>query len=138
MCLYKTNIIIAISKASHAIDTRWRFLRWLTALHVNNNNNNNIVITFKPLPNIFLYLSNTEDKDAKFIFIFEFFKSTFERMNERFSQIISPSWKLKCRALRRILRRSMVINTLGDDSFFRMRAINPLIVKWELGVFYSK
>ena len=64
--LYMTNITIVISKASHAIDTRWRFLRWLTALHVNNNN---IFITFKPLPNIFIYFSSTEDEDAKFIFI---------------------------------------------------------------------
>ena len=83
-----TNITIVISKTSPAIDTRWRFLRWITALHVNNNN---IFITFKPLKNNFLYFSPTEDEDAKFIFIFEFFKSTFERMNERFSQIISPS-----------------------------------------------
>ena len=41
------------------------FIRWLTALHVNNN----IFITFKPLPNIFLYFSPTEDEDAKFVFI---------------------------------------------------------------------
>ena len=60
------DFIIVISKASHAIDIRRRFLRWLTALHVNNNN---IYITFKPLPNIFLYFSPTEDEDAKFIFI---------------------------------------------------------------------
>ena len=83
-----TNITIVIGKASRTIDTRWRFLRWLTALHVNNNN---IFFTFKPLPNIFLYFSPTEAEDAKFIFISELFKSTFERMNERFSQIISPS-----------------------------------------------
>ena len=62
VCL-EPDIIIVISKASHAIDTRWRFL---TALHVNNNN---IYITFKPLPNIFLYINPTEDEDAKFIFI---------------------------------------------------------------------
>ena len=53
-----TIITIVISKASHAIDTRWHFLRLLTALHVNNNN---IFITFQPLPNIFLYFSSTED-----------------------------------------------------------------------------
>ena len=57
------DFIIVISKALHSIDTRWCFL---TALHVNNNN---IYITFKPLPNIFLYISPTEDEDAKFIFI---------------------------------------------------------------------
>ena len=63
-CIFlEPDFIIVISKASHAIDTRWRFL---TALHVNNNN---IYITFKPLPNIFLYFSPTEDEDAKFIFI---------------------------------------------------------------------
>ena len=62
VCL-EPDFIIVISKASHAIDTRWRFL---TALHVNNNN---IYITFKPLSNIFLYISPAEDEDAKFIFI---------------------------------------------------------------------
>ena len=63
ICL-EPDFIIVISKASHSIDTRWRFL---TALHVNNNNN--IYITFKRLPNIFLYISPTQDEDAKFIFI---------------------------------------------------------------------
>ena len=62
VCL-EPDFIIVISKASHSTDTRWRFL---TALHVNNNN---IYITFKRLPNIFLYISPTEDEDAKFIFI---------------------------------------------------------------------
>ena len=57
------DFIIVISKASHSIDIRRRFL---TALH---GNNNNIYITFKRLPNIFLYITPTEDEDTKFIFI---------------------------------------------------------------------
>ena len=57
------DFIIVISKASHSIDIRWRFL---AALHVNNNN---IYITFKRLPNIFLYIGPTEDEGTKFIFI---------------------------------------------------------------------
>ena len=57
------DFIIVIIKASHSIDIRWRFL---TALHVNNNN---IYITFIRLPNIFLYISPTEEEDTKFIFI---------------------------------------------------------------------
>ena len=84
LCLYMTIITFVISKASHAIDTRWRFLCWLTALRVNNNMFN----TFKPLPNIFLYFSLTEDKYAKFIFILNSLKL---HLNESFSQIISPS-----------------------------------------------
>ena len=40
-------------------------------------------------------------------------------MNERFSQLISPAWKLKCRALGRILRRSMVIEVAGNYSTSR-------------------
>ena len=63
-CIFlEPDFIIVISKASHSIDTIWCFL---TALHANNNN---IYITFKPLSNIFLYISPTEDEDAKFIFI---------------------------------------------------------------------
>ena len=34
-----------------------------------------------------------------------------------------------------VLLRLMVINTLGDDCLLRIRAIIPLLVKWELGVF---
>ena len=62
------------------------FLRWLTALHVNNNN---ICSAFILLPNNFLYFKPTEDGEGKFIFIFEFFKSTDERMNERILQLLS-------------------------------------------------
>ena len=62
------DVIIVISKASHSIDIRWRFL---TALYVNNNN---IYITFKRLPNIFLYSSPTKDEDTKFIFILNSFR----------------------------------------------------------------
>ena len=34
-----------------------------------------------------------------------------------------------------VLRRSMVNYTLGDDCLLRMRAIIPLLLMWELGVF---
>ena len=118
------DFIIVISKASHAIDTRWRFL---TALHVNNNN---IYITFKPLPNIFLYFSPTEDEDAKFIFILTSIRIHLNEWMKYFHKIIYPAWKLKCRALGRILRRSMVISTVGDDSVLRMKAIMVLTKKW--------
>ena len=40
-------------------------------------------------------------------------------MNEIFAQIIYPAWKLKYRALRRILRRSMVIEVAGNYSTSR-------------------
>ena len=73
------------------------FLRWLTALHVNNNN---ICSAFILLPNNVLYFSPTKDGVGKFIFIFEFFKSTVERINEIILQLISPPWKLKDQALR--------------------------------------
>ena len=63
------------------------FLRWLTALHVNNNN---ICSVFILLPNNVLYFSPTEDGVGKFIFNFEMFKSTVEPMNERILQLISP------------------------------------------------
>ena len=55
-------------------------------------------------------------------------------MNDRFSQFISPAWKLNCRTLTRILRRSIVINTVGDDSVLRMKPIISLLVKW-LGLY---
>ena len=63
------------------------FLRWLTAPHVNNNN---ICSAFILLPNNVLYFSPTEDGVGKFIIIFEFFKSTVERMNVIIFQLISP------------------------------------------------
>ena len=63
VCIWQTSPLSSARLRMHAIDTRWRFLRWLTALHVNNNN---IFITFKPLPIIFLYFSPTEDEDVNF------------------------------------------------------------------------
>ena len=42
------------------------FLRWLTAVHVNNN----ICSTFIYLPKNIIYCTLTEDGDAKFIFYF--------------------------------------------------------------------
>ena len=44
-------------------------------------------------------------------------------MNERFSQIIFSSWKLKCHAPRRILRRSMVIE--DEDNYSTSRKVRP-------------
>ena len=61
------------------------FFRWLTAVHNNNN-----CSAFIPLRDSLLSFSPTEDGECKFIFIFEFFKSTVERMNERSLQDISP------------------------------------------------
>ena len=60
--------------------------RWLTDVHVNNNNCNELIA----IRNNFLDFSRTEDGDGKFIIIFEFFKSTVERMNDRILQLISP------------------------------------------------
>ena len=68
------------------------FYRWLGAVHVMNNN---ICSAFILLSNNFLYFSPTEDGERKFIFIFEFFKSTVERINERILQLISPPRQLK-------------------------------------------
>ena len=70
------------------------FVGWLTA--VNNNNNN--CHAFIPLRNNVFDCSPTEDGERKFVFIFEFFKSTVERMTERILQLISPPRKLKGQA----------------------------------------
>ena len=63
VCVYfhRADITIAISKASHAIITRWRsiaFFRWLTAVHMNNNNCNALIA----IRNNFLDFSPTEDE----------------------------------------------------------------------------
>ena len=69
------------------------YFRWLTAVHNDNN-----CSAFIPLRDNLLYFSPTEDGEGKFIFIFEFFKSTVERMNERILQLIYPPRKLKSQA----------------------------------------
>ena len=69
-----------------------------------------------------LYFSPTKDEDTKFIFILNSLRIHLnEWMNERFLQFISPACKLKCRALGRILRRSMVIEVAGN--YFTSRKV---------------
>ena len=136
VCLHRTDIIIAIDNASHAIITRWgwiAFFRWLTAVHVNNNN---ICSAFIPLPNNFLCCSSTEDGEAKFILIFlnSLRAQLNERMNDRILQHISTV-KTRGSSSECVRRWSMIINKLGDDCLLRMRVIIPLLVKRELGVF---
>ena len=53
------------------------FFRLLSVVHNNNN-----CSAFIPLWDSLLSFSPTEDGECKFIFIFEFFKSTVERMKE--------------------------------------------------------
>ena len=100
------------------------FFRWLTAVHNNNN-----CSAFIPLRDNLLYFSPPEDGKCKLIFIFEFFKSTVERMNEIFFTRYHSTVKIQGSSPRCVLWRSMVINTLGDDCLLRMRAIIPLLVK---------
>ena len=88
MYLHWTHIIIEISNASHAIHHQValnRSFRLLKAVH-----NNNICSALITLLNNFLDCRPTEDGDGNFIFIFEFFKRTVERMNERILQVIFP------------------------------------------------
>ena len=126
------SVTLRIQSSQSGADSR--LLRWLTDFHVINNNCSAVV----PLTNNFLYCSPTEDGDDKFIFIFfDFFKSTVEWMNERILQLISPASKLMSQALRCVLRRLMVINTLGDDHLLRLRAIIPLLINENLAYSYS-
>ena len=101
-CMLASNCCVCIWQTSPLSSVRLRMqsspcsadshcLRQLKAVHVNNN----ICTTFIYLPNNIRYCTLTEDGDAKFIFIFEFLKSTVEWMNERISQLISPPRKLK-------------------------------------------
>ena len=46
-----------------------------------------------------------------------------------------PPVKLEGQAQGCNLRRSMVINPLGNDIPVRMYTIIPLLVEWELGIF---
>ena len=134
ICIGQTSSIrLRIQSSPDVTDSH--FLRWLTAVHVNNNN---ICSAFISLRNNFsiTVLRKTEMTDL--LLFFEFFKSTVEWMNERILQLISPPSKLKSQALRCVLRRLTVISTLGDDHLLKMRAIIPLLVKWELGVFLHK
>ena len=69
MYLHRADITITISKASHAIITRWRriaIFRWLAAVHMNNNNCNALIA----IRNNFFDFSPTEDGEEKLIFIF--------------------------------------------------------------------
>ena len=99
VCIWQTSPLssVRLRMQSSPGSADLHFLRWLTALHVNNNN---ICSAFILLPNNVLYFSPTEDGEGKFIFIFEFFKSTVERMNQRILQLITPPWKLKDQALK--------------------------------------
>ena len=107
-CMLASNCCVCIGQTSPLSSVRLRmqsspcsadshFLRWLTAVDVNNNN---ICSIFIYLPNYVRYCTPTEDGDAKFIFYFKFLKSTVERMNERILQLISPPRKLKGNARR--------------------------------------
>ena len=100
-CMLASNCCVCIGQTSPLSSVKLRvqsspcsadshFLRWLTAVHVNNN----ICSAFISLPNNVLYCTPTEDGDAK-LFFFEFLKCTVEPMNERIFQLISPSRKLK-------------------------------------------
>ena len=104
VCIWQTSSLssvrLRVQSSPGGADSH--FLRWLTVLNVNNNN----ICAFILLPNNVLYFSPTEDGEGKFIFIFEFFKSTVERMNERILQLISPPWKLKDQALRFITSKN--------------------------------
>ena len=94
------------------------FLRWLTAFHVINNN----CSAYVPFPNNFLYCSPTEEDEGNFYFILIsfFFKFFYILYLHREISRIKPG---------AVLRRSMVINTLGDNCLLRMWAIIPLLVK---------
>ena len=67
------------------------FLRRLTAVHVNNN----ICSAFIYLQTMFSIALLLKTEMRNLFFIFEFLKSTVERMNERILQLISPPRKLK-------------------------------------------
>ena len=103
--------------------------------NINNNNNNsinnNICCAVIPLPNTFLDCSLTKDGEGKFVgkvvgicFLFYFnficFEFFYNLHLNRETRGSSPG----C-----VRRRSMVINTLCDDSLIRMRAIIPFLVE---------
>ena len=127
VCIWQTSPLSSVrprmQSSPYSADSH--FLRWLTAVHVNNN----ICSTFIYLPNNILYCTLTEDGYANFIFIFKFLKSTVERMNERILQLLSPPRKLKGNARGCVFWRSMVINTLGVICLLRMWAFISLLVK---------
>ena len=133
VCIWQTSSLpsVRFRMQSSPGGTEAHFFRWLTAVHVINNN---ICSAFIPHPNNFLYCSATEDGEATFIFIClnslraqlnewmkEFYNLYLYRENSR----VNPG---VCSAA------SMVISTLRDDCLLRMRAIIPLLVKWELGI----
>ena len=93
VCIRQTSPLssVKLCMQSSPCSSDSHFLRWLTAVHVNNN----ICSAFISLPNnvSIALLRKTEMRNL--FFIFEFLKSTVERMNERILQLISPPRKLK-------------------------------------------
>ena len=94
------------------------FNRWLTAVHVNNNNCNALIA----IRNNIRHCTLTEGGDKKLIFYF-WIPQEHSGTNEwkNFTTYIFTV-KLKGNARGAFFRRSMVINTLGDDCLLRMRA----------------
>ena len=98
-CMLPLNCCDCIGQSSPLSSVRLRmqssrcsadsdFLRWLTAVHMNNN----ICSAFIYLPNNFRYCTLTEMRSL--FCIFEFLKNAVERMNERILQLISSPRKL--------------------------------------------
>ena len=121
VCLEQTSsVTLHIQSSPDGADSH--FLRWLTAIHVINNNCSAVV----PLPNNFSLLQSYGRRWRKFLFNFNFI------VLNSFTSYISTV-KLDGQA-RGVLRRSIEINTLGDECLLRMRAIIPILLTW---IFYS-